>query len=41
MINEMLDKAFKKVQKTQGLIFHSDQGWKYQHYGYRKTLEER
>lgn len=40
MINEMLDKAFNKVQNTKGLIFHSDQGWHYQHYGYRKTLEE-
>jgi len=40
MINEMLDKAFNRVQKTQGVIFHSDQGWQYQHYGYRKALEE-
>jgi transposase InsO family protein len=40
MINEMLDKAFNKVQNTKGLIFHSDQGWQYQHYGYRKALEE-
>ena len=22
------------------LILHSDQGWQYQHYGYRKRLEE-
>jgi len=40
MIKEMLDKAFNKVQDTKGLIFHSDQGWQYQHYGYRKALEE-
>jgi len=40
MINEMLNKAFNKVKDTKGLIFHSDQGWQYQHYGYRKTLEE-
>jgi len=40
MINEMLDRAFNKVQDTKGLIFHSDQGWQYQHYGYRKTLQE-
>ena len=41
MINEMLDKAFDKVQSTNGLIFHSDQGWQYQHYRYRKALEDR
>jgi transposase InsO family protein len=40
MITEMLDKAFDKVKDTKGLIFHSDQGWQYQHYGYRKALEE-
>lgn len=40
MINEMLTKAFDKVQNTKGLIFHSDQGWQYQHYGYRKTLKK-
>jgi len=40
MISEMLDKAFSKVQETKGLIFHSDQGWQYQHEGYRKALEE-
>jgi putative transposase len=40
LINEMLDKAFKKVSNTKELIFHSDQGWQYQHYEYRKALEE-
>ena len=42
MINEMLDKAFDKVgeAETQGLIFHSDQGWQYQHYDYRTALEK-
>jgi transposase InsO family protein len=40
MINEMLDKAFGKVRKTSGIIFHSDQGWQYQQYSYRKILEE-
>jgi transposase InsO family protein len=40
MINEMLYKAFDKVKETKGLIFHSDQGWQYQHYGYRKALED-
>ncbi len=40
MIKEMLDKAFDKQQKVKGLILHSDQGWQYQHYGYRKALED-
>jgi transposase InsO family protein len=40
MINEVLDKAFGKVRKTSGIIFHSDQGWQYQQYSYRKILEE-
>ena len=29
-----------KVWKTSGIIFHSDQGWQYQQYSYRKILEE-
>lgn len=40
MIDEMLKKAFNKVKDTNGLVFHSDQGWQYQHYGYKKVLEE-
>jgi putative transposase len=40
MIDEMLNGAFDKVKNTKGLIFHSDQGWQYQHYGYRKALEK-
>lgn len=40
MIEEMLNKAFDKTKDTKGLIFHSDQGWQYQHYGYRKALEK-
>ncbi len=41
MINEMLDKAFNEVKETKGLVLHSDQGWQYQHYQYRKALQER
>lgn len=41
MIHEMLDKAFNKVTHTEGLVLHSDQGWQYQHYGYRKALQDR
>lgn len=39
-IYDMLDKAFAKYYCLDGLILHSDQGWQYQHYGYRKHLEE-
>lgn len=37
---DMLDKAFNKFGCLDGLILHSDQGWQYQHFGYRKRLEE-
>lgn len=40
-VYDMLDKAFAKFDCLEGLIIHSDQGWQYQHYGYRKRLEER
>lgn len=40
-VYDMLDKAFAKFDCLDGLILHSDQGWQYQHYGYRKRLEER
>ena len=39
-INDMLNKAFMENPETHDLIFHSDQGWQYQHYGYQKTLSE-
>ena len=39
-VYDMLDKAFAKFDRLDGLILHSDQGWQYQHYGYRKRLEE-
>lgn len=35
----MLDKAFDKCDNLDGLVLHSDQGWQYQHFGYRKRLE--
>ena len=40
-IERMLDSAFKKFPKVTGLIFHSDQGWQYQHASYRKRLENK
>ena len=33
-INDMLNKAFNKNNNLDGLIFHSDQGWQYQHKSY-------
>ena len=39
-VYDMLDKAFARFESLDGLILHSDQGWQYQHYGYRKRLEE-
>ena len=38
-VMNMLDKAFAKVKDTEGIIFHSDQGWQYQHAYYQKTLK--
>lgn len=37
-IYDMLDKAFNKVGAVEGLILHSDQGWQYQHFGFRSRL---
>lgn len=37
MISQMSDKAFGKVQYTEGFILHADQGWHYQQAGYRKA----
>ena len=41
MVMTMLDKAFKKRDIHGDLIFHSDQGWHYQHKRYQKALEDR
>ena len=40
-ITRMLRKAFRRFPNVQGLIFHSDQGWQYQHATYRQILAER
>ena len=40
-VYDMLDKAFAKYDNLEGLIIHSDQGWQYQHFGYRQRLEQR
>lgn len=39
-ISRMLKKAFKKFTNLSGLIFHSDQGWQYQHNYFRQVLKE-
>ena len=39
-IYDMLDKAFDKFDNLDGLILHSDQGWQYQHFGYRQRLAD-
>ncbi len=37
----MLEEAFKKNPNLEGLIFHSDMGWQYQHNYYQKRLKEK
>ncbi len=37
----MLDKAFCKIPDDTDLIFHSDQGWQYQHKTYQKRLKDK
>lgn len=38
---DMVDDAFRKLPKDVNLIFHSDQGWQYQHKQYQKRLSEK
>ena len=40
-INDMLNKAFDKNTNLEGLIFHSDQGWQYQHQSYQQRLKNK
>lgn len=40
-VMDMLDKAFIKIPDNTDLIFHSDQGWQYQHKTYQKRLKEK
>ena len=37
----MLDNAFAKIPDDTNLIFHSDQGWQYQHKTYQKRLKDK
>ena len=40
-VMDMLDKAFAKIPDNTNLIFHSDQGWQYQHKQYQKCLVDK
>ena len=39
-INDMLNKAFDNTD-LEGLLFHSDQGWQYQHQSYQQRLKNK
>ena len=39
-ISRMLTKAFNRFPHVEGLIFHSDQGWQYQHEYFRSELKK-
>jgi putative transposase len=41
IVMTMLDKAFKKVNNTQSLLLHSDQGWHYQMKQYQYVLQKK
>ena len=38
-VKDMLQKAFERFPRLNGLILHSDQGWQYQHASFRKELQ--
>lgn len=40
-VMDMLDKAFAKIPDDTNLIFHSDQGWQYQHKHYQLLLKKK
>lgn len=40
-VTEMLELAFEKIPDQTDLIFHSDQGWQYQHKTFQKMLLEK
>ena len=41
MVIDMLDKAFDKIPDNTDIVFHSDQGWQYQHNLYQRRLKEK
>lgn len=40
-VTNMLRKAFAQIPDNTQLIFHSDQGWQYQHKSYQKMLSDK
>lgn len=38
---DMVDDAFTKIPDNTNIIFHSDQGWQYQHKVYQKKLKDK
>ncbi len=40
-ITDMLEKAFIKHDNVEGLKFHTDQGWQYQMFQFKKTLKNK
>lgn len=40
MVKSMVSKAFISAGDTEGIIFHSDQGWQYTMMDYQNTLKE-
>ncbi|AOD25151.1 IS3 family transposase [Mesomycoplasma hyorhinis] len=40
-IRKMLQRAFSKHKNLEGLIFHSDQGWQYQHKQFSEKLKQK
>lgn len=41
MVTDMLNKAFINIPDNTNLIFHSDQGWQYQHKQYQRMLRNK
>lgn len=41
LVGAMVDRAFNKYAKLEGLIMHSDQGWHYQMKPYQRILKEK
>ena len=41
MVTTMLEKAFETIPDGTDLIFHSDQGWQYQHKQYQQMLKRK
>lgn len=38
MVTEMLNRMYKRIGATQGVVLHSDQGWHYQHAAYQRSI---